>query len=72
MKKFILGISFMLSGIIGFGTWIIANMLTIQPGGVSSVMSGLRATNAVPMAVLFLSISIIGVVISLLDISNNK
>ncbi len=73
MKRFILGISLFIGGLICWSAWIVANMIIIPPGGVSSIISGLRSSDeGVPIACLFLLISIIGLIIAILNATDNK
>lgn len=71
MKKIILGATLILSGIIGFSSWIIANMIIFQPGGVSSVISGLRSADAEFVAIVFLIIATVGLFISIIEIAKH-
>lgn len=71
MKETILGATLILSGIIGFSSWIIANMTIFQPGGVSSVISGLRSANAEFVAIIFLVIATVGLIISIIEIAEH-
>lgn len=69
MKPFLFGLTLFLGGIIGFVGWIIANVLVIEPGGVSSIISVLRSSPlGLPITVIFVFISIVGLIVSLLSI----
>ncbi len=68
MKRFILGISLFIGGIIGGSGWIIANMVIFSAGGVSSVSSGLSASGGRFIAGLFAVLSIAGLGIAIYDI----
>lgn len=67
MKRFILGISLFIGGIIGGSGWIIANMILFSTGGVSSVASGLSTSGGWFMAGLFAIMSITGLGIAIYD-----
>lgn len=71
MKRFILGIALFLGGIIGWAGWIIACMVIIQPGGVSSVASGL-ASSGMLVAALFLLLAAGGLVLAVYDMLTTK
>ena len=68
MKKMILGVALFLGGIIGFSAWIIASMIIIQPGGVSSVASGLRAGSGIPIMLVFLVVAIAGLAVAVVEV----
>lgn len=69
MKKLLLFITIFIGGLIGVLGWIIANVLLIQPGGVSSVLSALRSsTGGVPILLLFVVMAISGLLLAILEI----
>lgn len=73
MRWFILGISLFGGGLICWSAWIIANMIIIPPGGVSSIISGLRSSpEGLPIAWLFFLIAIAGLIIAVLNAKDNK
>lgn len=72
MKRFILGISLFIGGIIGESGWIIANMIIFSSGGVSSVASGLRASGGGFIAGLFVVMAIVGLGIAIYDFCAKK
>ncbi len=72
MKRFILGISLFIGGIIGGLGWIIANMIIFSNGGVSSVSSGLSASGGGFIAGIFVVMAIAGLGIAIYDICIEK
>lgn len=68
MKKFILGCVLLLAGVIGFSGWIIA--CTNYGSGYSTTLSYLSRGNWV-IALLFISISVIGLIISIIEIKKD-
>lgn len=72
MKRFILGISLFIGGIIGESGWIIANMIIFSNGGVSSVSSGLSASGGGFIVGLFVVMAIAGLGIAIYDICVEK
>ncbi len=69
MKKFLLGLALFLGGQIGLAGWLIASTSIFQRGGVSSIMSALRAGLGVPIAVFYILMSLVGLVLSICEIS---
>lgn len=69
MKKFLLGLALFLGGQIGLAGWLIASTSIFEHGGVSSVMSALRAGDGVLIAVFYILMSLVGLVLSIYEIS---
>lgn len=69
MKKFLLGLALFLGGQIGLAGWLIASTSIFERGGVSSVMSALRAGDGVLIAVFYILMSLVGLVLSIYEIS---
>jgi len=69
MKKFLLGLALFLGGQIGLAGWLIASTSIFERGGLSSVMSALRAGEGVPVAVFYILMSLVGLVLSIYEIS---
>lgn len=67
MKKFLLGLALFLGGQIGLAGWLIASTSIFERGGVSSVMSALRAGEGVPVAVFYILTSLVGLVLSVYE-----
>lgn len=66
MKTLLFGLTLFVGGIIGSLGWIIANVLIIEPGGVSSISSALHSSPfGFPITIGFILMSIIGLIISL-------
>ena len=57
MKKFFLGLALFLGGQIGLAGWLVASTSIFQRGGVSSVMSALRAGSGVTIIVFYILMS---------------
>lgn len=72
MKRFILGISLFIGGIIGESGWVIANMIIFSNGGVSSVGSGLSSSGGGFITSLFVIMAIAGLGIAIYDICDEK
>ena len=70
MKRFILGISLFIGGIIGGSGWIIANMMLFTGGG-SSVAERLRVAHGDFVAGVFVVMAVAGLGIALWDILND-
>lgn len=66
MKKFILGVSMLLSGVIGFVGWIIACVIKVQPGSNSQVIACLNGTDYI-FAAIFLILAIIGLFVAIFE-----
>jgi hypothetical protein len=69
MKKFLLGLALFLGGQIGLAGWLIASTSIFERGGASSVMSALRAGDGVLIAVFYILMSLVGLVLSIYEIS---
>lgn len=72
MKKFLLGLALFLGGQIGLSGWLIASTSVFERGGVSSVVSALRAGDGVAVAVLFVIMALAGLVLSIYEISKDE
>ena len=68
MKKFFLGLALFLGGQIGLAGWLVASTSIFQRGGVSSVMSALRAGSGVTIIVFYILMSLVGLVLSIYEI----
>jgi hypothetical protein len=68
MKKFFLGLALFLGGQIGLAGWLVASTSIFQRGGVSSVMSALRAGSGVTIIVFYILMSLVGLVLSIHEI----
>lgn len=68
MKKFLLGLALFLGGQIGLSGWLIASTSVFERGGVSSVVSALRAGDGVAVAVLFVLMAQVGLVLAIYEI----
>ena len=68
MKKFFLGLALFLGGQIGLAGWLVASTSLFQRGGVSSVMSALRAGSGVTIIVFYILMSLVGLVLSIHEI----
>ena len=68
MKKFFLGLALFLGGQIGLAGWLGASTSIFQRGGVSSVMSALRAGSGVTIIVFYILMSLVGLVLSIHEI----
>ena len=72
MKKFLLGLALFLGGQIGLSGWLIANTSVFERGGVSSVVSALLAGDGVAVAVLFVLMALVGLVLAIYEITEEK
>lgn len=68
MKRFFLGLALFLGGQIGLAGWLVASTSIFQRGGVSSVMSALRAGSGVTIIVFYILMSLVGLVLSIHEI----
>ena len=57
-----------LGGQIGLAGWLVASASIFQRGGVSSVMSALRAGSGVTIIVFYILMSLVGLVLSIHEI----
>lgn len=72
MKKLLLYLTIFIGGLIGAFGWIVANVLLIRPGGVSSVLSALRSSpEGIPILLLFVVMSTSGLLLAILEVSQN-
>lgn len=69
MKKLLLFLAVFTNGFVGLIGWIIANVLLIQPGGVSSVLSALRSSpGGIPVSIFLLLVTISGLLLAIHEI----
>lgn len=72
MKKFLLGLALFLGGQIGLSGWLIANTSLVGRGGGASVVSALRMGEGVAVAVLFVLMALVGLVLAIYEIVQEK
>lgn len=72
MKKFLLGLALFLGGQIGLSGWLIANTSLVERGGGASVVSALRMGEGVAVAVLFVLMALVGLVLAIYEITEEK
>lgn len=72
MKKFLLGLALFLGGQIGLSGWLIASTSLVERGGGKSVVVVLRCGDGVAVAVLFVLMAIVGLVLAIYEITQEK
>ena len=77
MKRLIFGCTLMLSGILGASAWMVAHAILVGPGVWNDIMTmmpfiGFRSSIDGAMVMVFYLIAIIGAVIAIKEIINNK
>lgn len=72
MKKFLLGLALFLGGQIGLSGWLIASTSIVERGGGASIVSALRMGEGVAVAVLFVLMALVGLVLAIYEIVQEK
>ncbi len=71
MKKLILGLGLLLSGVIGFVGWCIAVVQTVQPGARSVVFGCFNGIEWIVLA-LFAILAIVGLLIAIKSVTQDE